>query len=171
MIKKIPAGKCIYLTKKCPDILYIKPDKTLVNDNLYVAYDVKVEGVTVIPKGTRVIGDWVAESYPTIAAQLQVKRIYLQGSGQEIAADSDVIEGTTCYNCDEICGASYLYGYPRCRTSCRTRRMVKLQCCSKTLADNDLDTIYVEIFTEEIKVYLTADFIPFPCLERDQFAV
>ena len=89
MVIKLSAGTRIYLTKKKHHTLYIQPDKTLVNDNLYVAYDVRVNGETVIPKGTRVVGDWVTESIPSIAAQLQIKKIYLQGSGQDINADSE----------------------------------------------------------------------------------
>jgi len=165
VIKKIPAGTRIYLTKPYNHTLYIQPDKTLVNDNLYVAYDVRVDGQTVIPKGTRVQGDWVTESNPTIAAQLQLTRIYLQGAGQQITADSDVIEAVSEYNNNEINNASYLYKTLQYRaTSNITRRIVNFYCKVKTLLDDHRDTLYLEIYTKEIPVTLTSEFIPFPCL-------
>jgi hypothetical protein len=165
VIKKIPAGTRIYLTKKYNPVLYIQPDKTLVNDNLYVAYDVKIDGQTVIPKGTRVVGDWVTESSPSIAAQLQLTRIFLSGSGQEIKADSDVIEAVSEYNDREVNNAGYLYKLNQYRaTSNITRRIAKFQCKIKTLLDDNRNTIYVEIYTKEIPVTLTTDFVPFPCL-------
>ena len=164
VIKKIPAGTRIYLTKKNNPVLYIQPDKTLVNDNLYVAYDVKIEGQVVIPKGTRVIGDWVTESSPSIAAQLQVTRIYLHKSGQQICADSDVIEATSGYSCEEVNNASYLHKIKQYRsTSNITRRVAKIQCKIKTLYDDKCDTIYLEIYTKEIPVTVTNDFVAFPC--------
>jgi hypothetical protein len=165
MIKKIPAGTRIYLTKKYNPVLYIQPDKTLVNDNLYVAYDVKINGQVVIPKGTRVLGDWVTESSPTIAAQLQLTKIYLHGSGQDISADSDVIEAISEYNDREVNNTGYLYKINQYHaTSNITRRIVKFQCRIKTLLDDNRNTIYLELYTKEIPVILTSDFVALPCL-------
>lgn len=165
VIKKIPAGTRIYLTKKYNPVLCIQPDKTLVNDNLYVAYDVRIDGQTVIPMGTRVIGDWVTESSPSIAAQLQLTKIYLYGSGQQITADSDVIEAITEYNNCEVNNAGYLYKLNQYRaTSNITRRIAKFHCKIKTLLDDNRNTIYLEIYTKEIPVMLTTDFVPIPCL-------
>ncbi|XWV24633.1 hypothetical protein QJ856_gp1151 [Tupanvirus deep ocean] len=166
VIKKIPAGTRIYLTKKNNHTLYIQPDKTLVNDNLYVAYDVRIDGETIIPKGTRVQGDWVTESTPTIAAQLQITKIFLQSSGQPITADSDVVEAISEYNNNEVNNASYLYKTMQYRaTSNITRRIVNFYCKIKTLLDDRRDTIYLEIYTKEIPVTLTSDFVPYPCLQ------
>lgn len=164
VIKKIPAGTCIYLTKKNKYKLSIQPDKTLVNDNLYVAYDVRIDGETVIPRGTRVVGDWVTESYPNISAQLQLTRIFLYGDGQEISADSDVIEATTEFNNNEINGTAYLQQMAKYRASSGiVRRIVHLQCKVKTLLDNCYNVNYLEISTKEIPVYLTCDFVACPC--------
>lgn len=166
VIKKIPAGTRMYLTKKMPYELYIQPDKTLVNDNLYVAYDVKIDGEIVIPKGTRVVGDWVTESNPSIAAQLQLTKIYLHGSGQQFLADSDVIEAMSCYNNKEINNACYFYIQNRFRSrSNLTRRIAKVECKAKILHDDKYNICYLEIFTKEIPVTVTTDFIPFPCLD------
>lgn len=165
VIKKIPAGTRIYLTKKKAHTLYIQPDKTLQNDSLYVAYDVKINGQTIIPKGTRVTGDWITESNPSIAAQLQINRVYLHGTGQQMLADSDVIEAVSDYNNNEVSNASYLYKQNQYRsTSNITRRVANVLCKVKTLLDNNRDTLYLEIFTKEIPVTLTIDFVAFPCI-------
>lgn len=160
MIKKIPAGTRIYLKKRRPHKLCIQPDKTLMNDNLYVAYDVRINGTTVIPKGTRIVGDWVTESSPTLAAQLQLSRIYLKGSGQPIMADSDVIESISDYNGREVSNAGYLYKQNQYRsTSGIVRRIANLNSSPRCLLDNHKDTLYLEIFTNEIPVTLLEDFI------------
>ena len=164
-IKKIPAGTRIYLTKKRPRELYIQPDKVLVNDNLYVAYDVRIDGVTVITKGTRITGNWITESIPIMAAQLQINRIYLNRSGQDITGDSDVIEATSDFNNREVANAPHLYKTGEFKPiPSISRRIVNANCHIRVLRDNRLNTIYLEIFTKEIPVTLTSDFIPFPCL-------
>ena len=164
-IKKIPAGTRIFLTKKKPHELYIQPDKVLVNDNLYVAYDVRMDGETVIPKGTRVTGNWVTESVPTVAAQLQVNRIYLNRSGQDISADSDVIVATNDFNNEEVDNACHIYKINDYKSTANiNRRIVNANFRIRVLRDRRLNTLYLEIFTKEIPITLTSDFIPFPCL-------
>lgn len=164
VIKKIPAGTRIYLTKKNPYMLYIKPDKILINDNLYVAYDVRIDGRIVIPKGTRVIGDWVTESNPNIAAQLQLTRIFLHGgAGQQIKADSDVINSIADYNNVEVKDAGYLYKQNQYLASSNiTRRIANIRCRVKTLLDNNRNSIYLEIYTKEIPVIVLSDFVAYP---------
>ena len=164
-ITKLPAGTRIYLTKKKSHTLYIQPDNTLVNDNLYVAYDVRFDGITVIPKGTRVTGNWVTESRPSIAAQLQLTRIYVHGPGQDIVADSDVIEAINGFNNEEVDNASHVYKLNHYRSTANiVRRIVNVNCSVRVLRDTNLNTLYLEIFTKEIPVIITQDFIPFPCL-------
>ena len=161
-VRKIPAGTRIYLTKKQDHVLVIQPDKTLLNDILHVAYDVRIDGKVIIPKGTRVVGNWITESNPSIAAQLQVTRIYLRGSGQQIFADSDVIDCVSDYNCNELNNVSYLYKKAHYRSNSGiTRRVAKINCRIKTLLDNNRKTIYLEIETREIPVTVTADFLRF----------
>lgn len=161
-IKKIPTGTRIYLTKKKHYALYLQPDKTLVNDNLYVAYDVRINGVIVIPKGTRVKGDWVAESTPALGAQFQANCIYLDRNGQHFFADSDVIESTSEYNNREVKNTGFLYKQNQYLASSNIyRRIVNINCKTTTLLDDNCNSVYLEIFTKEIPVTLTADFIPF----------
>ena len=168
VINKIPTGTRIYLKKKIPHTLYIQPDKTLVNDNLYVAYDVKIDGQIVIPKGIRVVGDWVTESSPVISAQLQVSKIYLQGSGQQILADSEVYENLCVFNGDEIGNRGYFYKTNQYRSlSNITRRIIKSQLGCRTLMDDRRDSIFIEIPTSEIIVTLTADFVGFPLVCKE----
>lgn len=166
MIRKLPMGTRIYLTKKKNNyILCIQPDKILANDILYVKYDVKENGHIIIPKGTRVVGDWITESNPSLAAQLQVTRIYLQESGQPIAADSEVINAITKYNHGEICYNDHFLKRNSYRTGSNVaRRIAKFHCKIKTLLDNDCETTYLEIETVEIPIILTSDFIKFPNL-------
>ncbi len=168
MIKKIPKGGQIYLTKKNPKPLCIQPDKTLINDSLYVKYDVKIDGLLIIPKDTRVVGDWVTESYPVIAAQLQLKQIYLDADGQKIMADSEVYDKLTDFNEKEINNVAYLYKPNQFQSRSKiVRRIVNFNNKTRTLLDNQRNSIYLEIPTVEIPVTLTEDFIAMPCLDKD----
>ena len=163
MITKIPAGTRLYLTKKNNHILCIQPDMTLFDDIMYVAYDIKIDGKVAIPKGTRVVGDWVTESCPTHVAQLQLHKIYLKGSGQDFSADSDVLEDVSNYNSSELCGAEYMYKQLHYKSIANImRRIIKSKFKTKTLADNNRDTSYLEINTKEIPASFTSDFIIFP---------
>ncbi|AKI80323.1 hypothetical protein QJ850_gp376 [Acanthamoeba polyphaga mimivirus] len=164
---RIPAGTRLYLTKKKYNKFYIQPDKTLVNDNLFVAYDVKIGGVIAIPQGTRVLGNWVAESSPSIAVQLQLTKIFLYGSGQNISADSDLVETLVDYNSDEIDCAPYLYKIHHFKSPAGIyRRIVNTKCRSKILTDNNRNSIYLEVNTKEISVVLNEDIIPMPDLSK-----
>lgn len=171
---KIPAGTRMYVTKRNPCLLYnnpracmpplyIYPDKTIINDSLYVAYDVRINGETLIMKGTRVLGDWVTESCPSLAAQLQLTQIFIQPEGQCIPADSRVIEAVAEYNNCEVNNVSHLYKLNQYRSTANIcRRIVNVGCCVKTLLDNNVNTPYIKISTNEIEVIFTDDFIPLP---------
>jgi hypothetical protein len=160
----IPVGTRIFVTKKPPYELFIQPDKSILNDSLYIAYDVRINGTTIIPKGTRVLGDWITETSPIVSAQLQIKKVFLSGSGQEIFADSNIYEATTVYNVDEVNNASYLQKIMNFNSPANiTRRIIKVQCKVKTLDDNDLNSLYLDIDTKEIPVILTTNFVLCPC--------
>lgn len=164
VVIKLPAGTRFYLTKKRSPTICIQPDKSILNDNLYVAYDVKIGDNVIIPRGTRVIGDWITESSPSISAQLQLSRIYLQGSGQSISADSDVIESVNQYNHDEVDSNQYLFRTNLYKANSGiTRRIVKYGYNIGALTDNNRDTIYIEINTIEIPMTLIEDFTPQLC--------
>ncbi len=167
MAIKIPAGTRMYLTKKIPHNLYIQPDTTLLGDNLYVAYDVKIDGQIIIPIGIRVQGDWITESNPTVAAQLQVNKIYLSGTGQIVKADSDIYEELTEYNSREVENANHLHETLGYRSTANIyRRIIAVHCKIKVLNDDFLNLLYIEIPTKEIPVTFIADVVicPLSCM-------
>lgn len=163
-IKTLPAGTRIYLTKRRNNhVICIQPGSTILNDTMYVKYDVKCDGAIVIPRGTRIVGDWVTESAPTVAAQFQANQIYLHPAGQSIMADSDVIDSKCIYNSAEVSDAAVMYKINRYRSSSNVkRRIVKIGCRVKTLLDNNRKTTYLEISTVEIPIILSSDFVKFP---------
>lgn len=156
---KIPSGTKIYLTKKNPIKLYIQPDTTILNDCLYFAYDLRINGITIIPKGTCVIGDWVTESNPTIAAQLQLNTIFINGLEQPISADSNVYENLSAFNVDEINNALYLYKIMDFHSPANIIRRIVKTCQIQILYDNNLNKYYIEIPTIEIPLTITSDTI------------
>lgn len=161
MALTIPAGTHIYLSRYPPYEFYIQPDQTILNVTMYVKYDVRVNGITIIPRGTRVTGDWVTESTPTVAAQFQLSKIFLTREGQKISADSRVIEATSLYNDLEVENAKSLSKIMTYRSTANiNRRIVDVLCQVKTLLDNDLNTTYLQIFTKELPVVLTSGFTP-----------
>ena len=163
-IRTIPAGTRIYLTKKHAPVLSVQPGKLLLNDSLYVLYDVRINGIIVIPRGTRVTGDWVTEITPQIAVQLQITRVHLSGVGQPLIADSEVSTCLSGYSRAEVCNTPFLYNTSRHRgRSNLKRRIAKIHNRTRTLADSKPDTIYLDIDTTEIPVTLIEDFVYEEC--------
>lgn len=164
MIDKIPAGTRIYLAKKNRCYMSIKPDMVITDVTLYVIYDVRINGQTVIPRGTRVSGDWVSESLPTIAAQLQINKIHFPTGTMDFFADSDVYESVTFYKNSEIGENTYnLSGIGNKPITTNTfRRIVDIDCKIGILQDANPSTIYIEIPTSEIAVDLIQDFTGIP---------
>jgi len=164
----VPTGTRIYLTKKTCDptfAIWIKPDNTLLNDDLFVAYDVKIGPVTALFKGTRVRGNWVTESLPVVAAQFQAKRIYLDATGQDFFADSTPIQKVTLVNPIEVAGATVVFKDGEFRSPSNIpRRIVTVRNKTYALADNlsNIDVAagtYLDISTQEIPVTLTSDLL------------
>jgi len=163
----VPAGTRIYLTKnEDPTFaLYIKPDTTLLNDDMLVAYDVKIGPVTAIYKGTRVRGNWVTESIPIVAAQFQSKTIYLDRHGQEFFADSAPIQTVTVLNPAEVGGVNTVVKNADYKSpSGITRRIVTVRGKTYALPDdlNDFPIgigTYLSINTREIPVTVLTDLV------------
>ncbi len=163
----VPAGTRVYLTKnEDPTFaLYIKPDITFANDNLFVAHDVKIGTITAIPKGTRVSGDWITESTPVLAAQLQTHTIFFTRKGIEFKADSDPIQTVTVLNPEEVGDANVVVKQADYRSVANiTRRIVTVRCQTFPLPDDispaDIPIgTYLNINTQEIPVTLIADLI------------
>lgn len=157
----IPAGTRIYLTRVVPHKMYIRPNKTLVDDVLYVAYDVRLGGQTLIPRGTKVVGDWVTESDPEIAAQLQLTKILLnpQGPYVPISAASDIIPYSRAFNLNELEGADYFFLLNDKKIINSTNSLIAQISYKKvSLLNSKPNTIYLEIDTRELEVILTDDF-------------
>lgn len=153
----IPCGTKMYLKKKNPKTLYLRPCQTIENDSLFVAYDVRINGETIIPKETRVLGDWVTENNE---AQFQAKRIYLTGTGQILSADSDIFQGFSFYNCEELGNPSYFYKIMDFHSSSNiNRRIVNSRCQTFPLLDDRLNMQYIEINTNEIPINFTTNFV------------
>jgi hypothetical protein len=163
----IPAGTRIYLTKRRNPTysLFIRPDTTFFNDNLFVAYDVKIGTTTAIRKGTRVSGHWITESVPVVAAQLQVNKIYFHGTGQDFFADSDPIQTVTVVNPAEVGNANAFFKDADYRSVANiTRRIVTVRCRTYPLPDdlNDFDMAlgtYLNINLREIPVTVVSDLV------------
>lgn len=164
----IPTGTRIYLTKNTCSAdytIWIKPDNTLLNDDLFLAYDVKIGSVTALFKGTRVRGNWVTESQPVVAAQFQSQKIYLDATGQDFFADSTPIQKVTLVNPAEVGGATVVFKDGVFRSPSNIpRRIVTVRNKTYVLDDNLRDVniasaTYLDIATKEIPVVLTAPLI------------
>lgn len=86
-----PDNLRFFLSNKNKTKLFIKPDKILLNNKLYVIYDCLINGHVIIPKGSTVIGDWITENDPP-SAQLQLTKIFINGLEYSISAFSTVFE-------------------------------------------------------------------------------
>lgn len=162
-IKKLDRGTRIYLTKYTSEYLYIRPNSVINDESLYVMYDVKDNDIVVIPRGTRIVGDWIAETRPHIAAQFQARRIYLENGLQDIHADSIPITDLVLYSDSEIMNNNFLKKKLHYISKSNVeRRIIKMGHQSKILSDENLDTIYIEIFPHEIILTLLKDFIAYP---------
>src|SRR5579872_2498836 len=152
----VPAGTKIYLSREPPHEIFLKPDTTLVNDMLYVLYDIRLsDGTPIIPRGTRVTGDWVTESTPTISAQLQLTKLCLNGNSYTVSADSDVFESLTQYNNTEVNNSNVVQQVLFYQSTANVmRRIVKFPCMIRVLLDERLNTEYIQIFAKEVSVTL-----------------
>jgi hypothetical protein len=156
---KVPIGTRIYLTRPRPHNFYIQPDTILLDEFMFVSYDVRIDGRTVIPRGTIIVGDWITESDPCFAAQFQATKIIFRNFGKRISADSEIIESVSAYNNCEVYNSRYLYKtLDYISVANIRRRVVDVQCDVKCLPDHRIDSLYLEICTKEIPLILTRDF-------------
>lgn len=162
IIKKIPAGYEIYVTKHNASYIYIQPGKKILSDSLYVIYDVKIDGYTIIPKGTRIEVNWVSEIHPEVAVQIQLTKIFLQGSGQNIIGQSDVMKHTIELDSIELENSPYIIEYD-CKFK-SNNSLMKFNCNKKRLLINRKNSTYLTINAKEIKIILIEDYIPFPII-------
>lgn len=160
----IPRDTQIYVTKKTPGFaLSVRLDTTLVDDTLYTLYDVKLGTQVIIPRGTRVMGNWVTESLPIPSIQLQLTKICFEGTWIPIIADSDVFETVTIYNRDEVHNPRSIRQLLTYKSTANIyRRVVNIRCHITTLPDENVpqfDVLYMNVQTDEIPVSLLEDFV------------
>jgi hypothetical protein len=149
--------------------LSIEPNKTLKNYSMYVTYDVINNGQIVIPRDTRVVGDWETENCPEPSAQFITKKIYLDSDPSDLYSTSKIFNAITLYNSEEIFNAPLLYKKNRFNSkvsasnkSMIPRRDVRIGLTlSKTLVDNFIDKVYLDIPTHEIEMTLRDNFVTY----------
>ena len=151
---RIPTNTKMYLTNKNKNNLYVKQNTTLININLYVAYDLKINGITIIPKGTRVLGDWITSNI----AQFIVHKIFLKGNGQIMSAESDYYNKLINYDQN----VSHFYK-SRNLIANKNQRIMKYNYLNQFQFDSQITTNYVEIDQTEITVSFTSDFVLIYC--------
>jgi len=160
----IPRDVQIYVTKTTPGVaLSVRLDTTLVDDTLHTLYDVKMGTDVVIPRGTRVMGNWVTESEPVPAIQLQLTKICFDGGWIPIKADSNVFETVTFYNRHEIHNPKSVRRLLTYKSTANIyRRIVNVRCHVTTLPDNfdpNFEIPYMNIHTDEIPVTLLENLV------------
>ena len=116
-------------------------------DILYVLYDVLVEGIVIIPRGSKVYGTWISDNDPRIAAQFQADKIEIMGSMYDIQMDTDVYDQYSYFNNREVNDSDIIQTrkYPG-----TNRRFAIFGNVKKSLLDNCKDTLYIKIDTKEI---------------------
>jgi len=160
MNSTIPSETKIYLRRDQPYTLYLKPDVNLQNQQLIVKYDYRLNGVTLIPRGSKVICEWLSESEPFVSAHLSLNSICLNGALIDISAVSGDYQNVSYFNDAEVSNAPFLYNIMTEKSvSNKTRRIVEVNCRTKILYDRDVNTPYIEIPTNEIVVTLDDDLV------------
>lgn len=153
MAISIPSGKTFYLKKEPPYVLCLKPDITLENQTYIVKYDCNINGVTIIPRGTKIIGNWITQSTPSISAYFDVKLICQNNTLTSINAISRYYNDITQFNDIEVYNADYfLLVLNETSQSNLVRRGIQVNCREKILNDNNLNSTYITVPTNEIAV-------------------
>lgn len=158
-IKSVQAGSQIYVRRNNAEALYIQPGKEIIDDNLYVLYDVKVNGIIIIPRGTRIVGDWITTKNGII---FSAKKIFIEGIYQDLEAESYIYDNVVNFDSAEVRNAPYLELQKIYKSLANiSRRFVVSRCKNKILFDNFAQTPYIEIPNKEISIIILEDFISF----------
>lgn len=155
-----PIGTELYLKRDLSYTLYLKPDVTLKAQPFIVKYDCRINGITVVPRGTQVVGEWISLSVPSTKAYLKLTLICDSGSYRPISAVSGEYTNVALFNSIEVNNVSHLYNIMTEKSSAnKIRRIVEISCQTKILVDRNVDSPYIEIPTNEIVVTLDADLV------------
>lgn len=154
----IPSGTRIFLTRKPDRPFCIRPDTILHDDALFVTYDVLIDNVVAIPRGTRVLGDWITESIPEIAAQFQIHTIFLTKAGQKIQGDSALFNHTVQFNYQHVNGITHMNLLHDNANS--STKFVSVNGKQRAITNIAPTVTFIMIPTQEISVILTSAFEP-----------
>jgi hypothetical protein len=157
-ISTLKPGTMIYLRRNTPN-LKLSLGEIVDDYELYLAYDLHI-GYRVIPRGTRVKGQWITSGLPNPMSQLIISKIYpieqvkqnnrtaeiKYSNAQEFLADSDFFINIQ---------SRPLYKYNRLEY---VRRITSRKPITETFTTQQ----YNLIDTREIVVYLREMFVPFP---------
>jgi len=153
----LPEGTALYVSRCTPYPIYLLPETVYPQDVLYLAYDLRHQGEVVLPRGTQMTGTWIAEQAPELSAQLQIISLSLRDREYPCFADSDVFLEKTQLNGAEVEYVPFLEEKIQGRKGPARRRVVRYRNQDYALMDNHLDTIYLRVRTELVRVRLIRD--------------
>lgn len=153
----LPASTIIFLTRNPANELLIKPDTMFVGDTLVVAYDVKVDCMVVIPKGTRVSVTWttktVNEELGLYTVSVQTDSIFINGREYEMDASSGdaLFNSTIRLSGIDVGFKSYFY-----KNRNINQRFITVNNLVRPVAVGG-ESVYIRVPTNEIAVRLNSD--------------
>lgn len=155
----VPKGTPLYVSRHNSYPIYLLPDSVYPRDTLYLAIDLRHQGVLVLPKGTPFTGHWLAEQRPEYSAQLQITTAMIYGREYDFPADSEVFLDRCYLNGSEVEMAPFMEEKLQVRKGALKRRIVRYRNRDHVLMDNYLDTTYLRVDTEQIQMRLIRDIV------------
>jgi hypothetical protein len=156
-IKSLNTGRRGYLTRPGGHDLYIKVGSHVDGEVLHVAYDIRVEGVTILPKGAIVIGDWITNEEDPTQAMFMTNEVFVEGQFQEFIADSDIYNEIHRFNADRLSDPSHFY---LTSTHGANHRIIN-KCRHMTIRSNREGDPYIRIPAQEIPFTIVDSFVTF----------
>lgn len=148
----ILAGTNIYLRKLRGSTFTVKPDTDILDDDFLVAYDVRINGETVIPRGTKMMGNWINTTTPTVTIELQITKVHYDNMWLPFHAASDVIYAIAKPNNVE----SHLN---KVLAACSNMSELYDPLCKVTIElIEDRDELVMNVSMNEIRVVMSEDF-------------
>jgi hypothetical protein len=167
-IKSLDTGRRGYLTRKNGRDLYVKIGSNVEDEILSVAYDIRVEGVTILPQGALVIGDWVSNQDDPSQIRFMTKEIFLEGQYQEFIADSDIFDQVIRFDTDKLANKNHFYsrsstiGRRQDSTSNQGRNFrIVNKCRHMSIRQSNSGAEYVRIPAQEIPFTVVESFVCF----------
>lgn len=154
----IVSGSRIFVTSENNYYLEMKPNNTLCDYAIYLKYDYKIDGRTILPKGTRLDGYWISESVPEPSIQFQASKLYLYDECYDIEADSEVYDKIVMFDNREVENAIFFYKTGTYRSSSNLIRTESIiDCKKKLLYTQNQNSLYLEVPLSEVSLILKCD--------------